>query len=561
MNRPDIDLVFGRGRLRMATGKHVEVYREEAPPGERRHYSKRFLATEAGDFRQWTEREAQILTRLAGLGIAPMPRLEPFDHGAYGRLELLRTYDAGVTVDHWATLLPVQREGTQLRHVFEDCAHWWALARHCLISLDTLHRQGMVHLDVKADNICIPVGPEGFDRTDPGAVMRPCFEDLALIDFAFSLVSGEELDEALPIAGHTEYDYQSPRLFNALEAGRKGDLAPTAQLDWRCDLFSLAAMLRRYLPAAEGPAATSWTPWRLEQARTLVRRLREAHDADLPAQSPHQALLALTKQALADAELSASLKRGWMLAAESAVSPSELATPLTRMAMPATASLPRSESEWVARPPSAVPVPAPARRNAWVQGWVTVAAIAVPLLGTWWWAMQPRPATERGADAALTRPAEAVRTTPLTPATPVAEQQALPSAPPPVAVAQPAPQPAASAAPPARPAAQPEAPAASAAVVTAARDEAPSRLAPAPTRAPVAAAPTRAAARSRVVTRPPVSPPPATDRPWVDQAERERALEWLTRRGPAPQPGMTLPPPPQTARASAAKPSGPDLNR
>jgi hypothetical protein len=91
----------------------------------------------------------------------------------------------------------------------------------------------MVHLDVKADNICIPVGPEGFDRTDPGAVMRPCFEDLALIDFAFSLVSGEELDEALPIAGHTEYDYQSPRLFNALEAGRKGDLAPTAQLGSR----------------------------------------------------------------------------------------------------------------------------------------------------------------------------------------------------------------------------------------------------------------------------------------------------------------------------------------
>jgi hypothetical protein len=163
MNRPDIDLVFGRGRLRMVTGPHVEVFREESQPGERRRYSKRFLVTQAGDLRQWTEREAHILTRLASLGMAPTALVEPFDHGAYGRLELLRTYDAGVTVDHWATMLPVQREGTRLRHVFEDCAHWWALARHCLLALDKLHEEGVVHLDLKADNICIPVDPEGFD--------------------------------------------------------------------------------------------------------------------------------------------------------------------------------------------------------------------------------------------------------------------------------------------------------------------------------------------------------------------------------------------------------------
>ena len=136
MTPADIDRVFGRGRLRMVTGEHVEVYREESAPGERRRYTKRFLATAAGDFRPWTEREWRILARLVGHGIGPVPDVVQFDRGAAGRPALVQTYDAGVTVDHWATLLPVEHDGGVLRHVFEDCAHWWALARHCLIALD-----------------------------------------------------------------------------------------------------------------------------------------------------------------------------------------------------------------------------------------------------------------------------------------------------------------------------------------------------------------------------------------------------------------------------------------
>ena len=45
MTPADIDRVFGRGRLRMVTGDHVEVFREHSLPGERRRYTKRFLAS------------------------------------------------------------------------------------------------------------------------------------------------------------------------------------------------------------------------------------------------------------------------------------------------------------------------------------------------------------------------------------------------------------------------------------------------------------------------------------------------------------------------------------
>ena len=85
MTPADIDRVFGRGRLRMVTGDHVEVFREHSLPGERRRYTKRFLATAAGDFSEWTEREWRILARLVGHGIKPVPDVVRFDRGAADR--------------------------------------------------------------------------------------------------------------------------------------------------------------------------------------------------------------------------------------------------------------------------------------------------------------------------------------------------------------------------------------------------------------------------------------------------------------------------------------------
>src|SRR5947208_6252605 len=212
MTPQNIERVFGRSRLKMVTGEHVEVFREEALPGERRRYTKRFLSSMGADFRHWTEREWRILARLVGHGIGPVPDVVQFDRGAGGGAALVQTYDAGITVDHWATLLPVERDGATLRHVFEDCAHWWALARHCLIALDAIHQLQLVHLDLKADNVCIPADPADYDPQQPGRTLNLRFEQIALIDFAFSLVSGERLVSALPIARQTEYDYQSPRL-------------------------------------------------------------------------------------------------------------------------------------------------------------------------------------------------------------------------------------------------------------------------------------------------------------------------------------------------------------
>jgi serine/threonine protein kinase len=332
MSPEQIERVFGVGRLKMTTGEHVEVFREAVAPGERRRYTKRFLATSDGDFGQWTEREWRILARLIGHGIHCVPDVVQFDGGAMGGIRLVQTYDAGVTIDQWATLLPVSRDGAVHRHVFEDCAHWWALAHYCLSALDEIHSLELVHLDIKGDNICVPYGPTNFDP-DSADRLYPIFSRLALIDFAFSLVSRENLSTPLPIGWQKDYDYQSPRLLKALDAGRNGDLQPTKDLDWRCDLYSLAAMLKRYLPSEAPGDDTAWTRERYDDARTLIFRLRECHDRDLPHWRPHQQLIEFTATRVAEVDLVASLNRGWTLThditTDSAASP---VTPLTRIA-------------------------------------------------------------------------------------------------------------------------------------------------------------------------------------------------------------------------------------
>jgi len=340
MTPEQIERVFGRGRLKMVTGEHVEVFREAVAPGERRRYTKRFLTTHEGDFGQWTEREWRILARLIGHGIACVPDVVQYDRGRVGGVQLVQTYDAGVTVDQWATLLPVSRDGRTQRHVFEDCAHWWAFAHHCLRALHEIHPLELIHLDVKGDNVCIPYAPNDFDPLSAGERLRPAFGQLALIDFAFSLVSRESLTTPLPIGWQKDYDYQSPRLLAALEAGRNGDMQPTRELDWRCDMYSLAAMLERYLPEWDGVAAAGWTESRYQAAKTLIRWIRDTHDGELTPVRPHAALIAETGARLEDSDLRDSLERGWTLAhdvavashAASPLTPVTLLTPITRLA-------------------------------------------------------------------------------------------------------------------------------------------------------------------------------------------------------------------------------------
>jgi hypothetical protein len=423
MTPEQIDRVFGRGRLKMVTGEHVEVFREAVAPGERRRYTKRFLSTQEGDYGQWTEREWRILARLIGHGITCVPDVVRFDRGRLGGMQLVQTYDAGATVDQWATLLPVTRDGRMHRHVFEDCAHWWALAHHCLVALNVIHALELVHLDIKGDNVCIPYVPANFDPDSSDLWLHPVFAQLALIDFAFALISRESLTTPLPIGWQKEYDYQSPRLLAALEAGRNGDLQLTRELDWRCDMYSLAAMLKRHLPDEKHvlqPACAGWTSERYDAARGFILRLRRCHDSDLPGERPHATLIGLCNAWLRDPELARSLERGWTLAREANASPASASpqTPVTRLAPPirvvssgriTAITVTRNGRAQVSDTPGGLPAPSqnakpprPARRARAV---VALAALlALGALGAGLWYLRDSAETDGQGMQAFTEP-------------------------------------------------------------------------------------------------------------------------------------------------------------
>ena len=169
MTPADIDRVFGRGRLHMVTGEHVEVFREavaarraaplhQALPGDRRGRLPRAGPSASGaSSRAWSA-TASRRCPTSSSSIAAPPT---------GRRSSRPTTPASPSTTGRRSL-PLERDGARLRNVFEDCAHWWALARHCLIALDAIHELQLVHLDLKADNVCIPVGPIDFDPRERG---------------------------------------------------------------------------------------------------------------------------------------------------------------------------------------------------------------------------------------------------------------------------------------------------------------------------------------------------------------------------------------------------------
>ncbi len=206
-------------------------------------------------------------------------------------------------------------------------------------------------------------------RIPRGERLRPAFAQLALIDFAFSLVSRESLTTPLPIGWQKDYDYQSPRMLAALDAGRNGEMRPTRELDWRCDMYSLAAMLKRYLPEWTGVCTAGWTGERYAAAKALILRIRDTHDAELSVVRPHAALIEETGARIAEAELQESLERGWTLAHDASASPQAAApltpvtllTPVTKLATPMVT---RSGRTTVVKPLTALTVVAGAKDAA-----------------------------------------------------------------------------------------------------------------------------------------------------------------------------------------------------
>jgi hypothetical protein len=319
MNPEQIDRVFGRGRLRDGDGRTRRGLSRSRAPGERRRYTKRFLNSTG-----W---------RLRALDGARMAHSRA-PHRARHRLrsrrravrsrpgpgtQLVQTYDAGVTVDQWATLLAALSRRARVPAHVRGLRALVALAHYCVKALKEVHQLQLVHLDIKGDNVCIPFGPATSTRTWRERRSIRCSASLPSSTSHSRSSRVRTSPSHCPSAGSANTTINRRVSSRRLPQATTGDLSKTRELDWRCDIYSLAAMLKRYLPG-DAAACTSGTRNRVDEralydaARALIVALRRHHDEDAPERLPHQSIIDTTAAILSEGDLAQSLAAGWTLA-------------------------------------------------------------------------------------------------------------------------------------------------------------------------------------------------------------------------------------------------------
>ena len=303
----------------------------------------------------WGLHEHLLLTLLAGRGVRSAVTTLGLNKDTH-RIEL-STLDAGPELQHdWLEAGGVLLSDTELVK----------LGYHTLQALAQIHQEGVVHGDLKADNICVS------ETQDQQTVAR-CVDwrSLKLIDFAFSLSRDNPLRFVLPIDTR-KIDYHPPFYRRAVEQSQqlKSPQAAQAACSAAIDLYSLGVMLQKQVVRSGQPcpgastlaraclkAGSRQKPWRWpwSDARFEAQTLQLAQEA----------LQWLRQQGLSNEQIDRStpLSAGAPVSATPLRSPAQ-ATPLAQaQATPLAAVSPTpllSPSTPIAAPAPAVWFPVPA---------------------------------------------------------------------------------------------------------------------------------------------------------------------------------------------------------
>ena len=123
-----------------------------------------FEKTYAKGYGYWTERELGFFNKFSYHQLKHVVRAQRID--AVSNDEATRlvvgsvtTQDAGLTIEQWLAIRPRYANGQVLAHPFQSAQAFVQLTRACLLALQEIHSHGIVHCDIKADNICIPYSP------------------------------------------------------------------------------------------------------------------------------------------------------------------------------------------------------------------------------------------------------------------------------------------------------------------------------------------------------------------------------------------------------------------
>lgn len=246
----------GNPYLEVRNFEHVAVLKVFVPTEKRFFYRKTFK----GNFATWAEHENNLILFFEGQKTPHVVELQLVKKTASGQIGCVETRDAGLTIDEWLGIPPVYANNLQLAHPFMRGENLLRLVQACLSALFAIHRQGVIHCDIKADNICLPFTPMPYQ---PGEGISLDFAHLKLIDFSFS-IGKQHLalrDKPLPLDPESvSAAYQSPLLKAALrQTTPEAKIAALNALDYRVDFYSLGFMLQEIQTQAQtGQAPFFW---------------------------------------------------------------------------------------------------------------------------------------------------------------------------------------------------------------------------------------------------------------------------------------------------------------
>jgi serine/threonine protein kinase len=375
--------VFDSGRRTIVDLAHVRVERLDTDPVL---FSKVFKQVEDSrgqkyDYRYWAERENFFLREF-------LKKKQQFSHVVQPRhliseneaAKQVLTCDAGVTVANWLRVKPHYSDGATLSHPFQRADAWLRLLRACLLALRQIHLHGIVHCDIKEDNICLPYAPYSphapYPRREAAQAIHLEFDKLKLIDFAFSIAQWMPLTQILIINPEDRAPYQSARLVEALHADRQsGSPNSVQQLDYRVDLFSLGYMAEKIMAGGLHCPFGMDSRRVLASARSLVQRLKASDTTPLGSTMPHDTWILEIEDLLADTpgfspEIKFDVAGEWTESEMRPGRPGVRKTPLTPVAPPVPT-------------PVALPAPlAPATPNL-VKSPVYAPAAGTPGIAPW----------------------------------------------------------------------------------------------------------------------------------------------------------------------------------
>ena len=189
----------------------------------------------------WVAREKNILMLLKRTPYVVRLRKEEKTNDSY---QTIKTKDAGISLAHWLRTKPrLADSNATLKHPFVQAQSFLQLAYGALAALKEIHEAGVIHSQLRPDNLCIPYAPYPYQFDTS---LNLDYSNVTLIDFMFAVSNTLKLSRYLPVAINNAPSTQSALIKNALVVDQQKRQADVIQrIDYSVDLYALGFILRQ----------------------------------------------------------------------------------------------------------------------------------------------------------------------------------------------------------------------------------------------------------------------------------------------------------------------------